>query len=191
MFSAPIKGRSPCYASLHSEEYGHITTWNIHNAGKHYIMGSKLLLQLENKQQIMQNNVETQHNRMYSLYIGSLCNVAFPMARFTCIVTSQVFVEIWMRWSIALSAAFYTGRKHLWIVFSFKNMIPELSFLSWYERHLSIKAIVHEFYSSLSNVTLCISWVIIWRSISVKVTTILAQWNISLWWIKKLALWWG
>ena len=34
----------------------------------------------------MQNNVETLHNRMYSLYIGSLCNVAFPMARFTCIV---------------------------------------------------------------------------------------------------------
>ena len=54
----------------------------------------ELLLQLENKQQIMQNNVETQHNRMYSLYIGSLCNVAFPMARFTCIVTSQVFMEI-------------------------------------------------------------------------------------------------
>ena len=54
----------------------------------------KLLLQLENEQQIILNNVETQHNRMYSLYIGSLCNVAFPMARFTCIVTSQVFVEI-------------------------------------------------------------------------------------------------
>ena len=54
----------------------------------------KLLLQLENKQQIMQNNVETQHKHMYSLYIGSLCNVAFPMARFTCIVTSQVFMEI-------------------------------------------------------------------------------------------------
>ena len=52
----------------------------------------ELLLQLENKQ--MQNNVETQHNRMYSLYIGSLCNVAFPMARFTCFVTSPVFVEI-------------------------------------------------------------------------------------------------
>ena len=80
----------------------------------------ELLLQLEKKQQIMQNNVEIQHNRMYSLYIGSLCNVAFPKARFTCIVTSQMFVEIWMRWSIALSSAFYTGRKHLWIVFSFK-----------------------------------------------------------------------
>ena len=53
----------------------------------------ELLLQLENKQ-IMQNIVDTQHNRMYSLYIGSLCNVAFPMARFICIVTSQVFVEI-------------------------------------------------------------------------------------------------
>ena len=50
----------------------------------------ELLLQLENKQQIIQNNVETQHNRMYSLYIGSLCNVAFLMARFTCIVTSHL-----------------------------------------------------------------------------------------------------
>ena len=38
-------------------------------------------LQLEIKQQIMQNNEETQHKHMYSLYIGSLCNVAFPMAR--------------------------------------------------------------------------------------------------------------
>ena len=54
----------------------------------------ELLLQLENKQQIMQNNVETQQKHMYSLYIGSLWNVAIPMARFTCIMTSQVFVEI-------------------------------------------------------------------------------------------------
>ena len=67
-------------------------TWNIHNACKTlYIwIEVELLLQLENKQQIMQNNVETQHKHMYSLYIGSLCNVAYPMARFTCIVTSQV-----------------------------------------------------------------------------------------------------
>ena len=46
------------------------------------------------EQQIMQNNVVSQNKHMYSLYIGSLCNVAFPMARFTCLVTSQVFVEI-------------------------------------------------------------------------------------------------
>ena len=78
-----------------------------------------LLLQLENKQQIMPNNKEAQHSRRYPLYIGSLCNVAFPLARFTCIVTSQVSVEIWMRWSITSSSAFYTGRKHLWKVFSF------------------------------------------------------------------------
>ena len=83
----------------------------------------ELLLQLKKKQQIMQSiNVQTQHKHMYSLYIGSLCNVAFYMARFTCIVTSQVFLEIWMRWSIALSSAFYRGKKNLWIpvVFSFK-----------------------------------------------------------------------
>ena len=54
----------------------------------------ELLRQFENKQQIMQNNVDTQHKHMYSLYIGSSCNVPFPMARFTCIVTSKVFVEI-------------------------------------------------------------------------------------------------
>ena len=48
------------------------------------------------------------------------------MAGFTCIVTSQVFVEIWMRWSITLSSAFYRGRKHLWIVFSFKPHSPRV-----------------------------------------------------------------
>ena len=43
----------------------------------------ELLPQLENKQQIIQNNVETQHNHMYSLYIGCLSNVPFPMTRLT------------------------------------------------------------------------------------------------------------
>ena len=32
-------------------------------------LGIKLLLQLYNKQQITQNNVDTQHKHMYSLYI--------------------------------------------------------------------------------------------------------------------------
>ena len=40
----------------------------------------QLLLQLENKEQTMQNNVETQHKHIYSLYVGSLCNIAFLMA---------------------------------------------------------------------------------------------------------------
>ena len=48
----------------------------------------ELLLQIENKQQIMQNNMETQHKYIHSLNIGSLCNEAFPMTRFTCLVTS-------------------------------------------------------------------------------------------------------
>ena len=73
-----------------------------------------LLLQLENKQQIIQNN---QHKHMYSLYIGSLCNVAFPMAHFTCIVTSQLFVEIWMWWSISLSFSI----EIMFIVFIFNS----------------------------------------------------------------------
>ena len=33
--------------------------------------------------------METQHKHMYTLYIGSLCNIALSMARFTCIMTSQ------------------------------------------------------------------------------------------------------
>ena len=41
----------------------------------------ELLLQLENKQQIMQNNVETQHKHMYSSYIGSSCNIDFTGVR--------------------------------------------------------------------------------------------------------------
>ena len=51
------------------------------------------LLQLENKL-IVPNNLEIQHKHMYTLYIGSLCKTVFPMSRFTCIVTSQVFVKI-------------------------------------------------------------------------------------------------
>ena len=46
------------------------------------------------KQKIMPNNVETQNKHINSLFIGSLCNIAFPMARFTCILTSQVFLKI-------------------------------------------------------------------------------------------------
>ena len=54
------------------------------------------LLQLEIKQQIIPNKVETQHKHMFSLYIGSLCyiHVAFPMAHLTCIMSSQVFMKI-------------------------------------------------------------------------------------------------
>ena len=50
--------------------------------------------------------------------------VCFPtyISCFTCIMTLQVFVKIWMQWSIALSSAIYKGKeKHLWIVFSFKE----------------------------------------------------------------------
>ena len=57
---------------------------------------------------------------MYSLYIGclQLCNMAFPIVRFTRIVTSQVFVNIWIQLSIALSSDFYRGGKkiYLWLI---------------------------------------------------------------------------
>ena len=97
MFSSPIKDRSPCYVRFialrgvraHENVEHSQRRENVIYRDRSRIV--ELLLQLENKKQIMQNNVETEHNRMYSLYIGSMCNVAFPMARFTCIVTSQVF----------------------------------------------------------------------------------------------------
>ena len=65
--------------------------WNIHNAGetlyrKHcHIV--ELLLQLENNKscEIMWRLNTSTCIRI----IGSLCNIAFQMARFTCIVTSQ------------------------------------------------------------------------------------------------------
>ena len=49
----------------------------------------------------MQNNVETQHKHIYTcirnilVHTCNLCNVVFPtcMYRFTCIMTSKVFVK--------------------------------------------------------------------------------------------------
>ena len=74
-------------------------TWKIHKGtGKRYIQGSmpydRTFTTIGKQTKNHAKLFKTQHNRMYSLYIGSMCNVAFPMARFTCIVTSQVFVEI-------------------------------------------------------------------------------------------------
>ena len=96
MFSVPIKGRSPCYASLHCEE-------NVeHSQRKENVIYRdrsrivEFLLQLENKQQIMQNNVETQNNSMFSLYIGSLCNIAFLMARFI-LPLIEILTFDWLR----------------------------------------------------------------------------------------------
>ena len=77
MFSAPRKGRSPCYASLRAHENVEHSQRRENVTYRDRSRIVELLLQLENKQQIIQHNVETQHNRMYSLYIGSLCNVAF------------------------------------------------------------------------------------------------------------------
>ena len=46
------------------------------------------------------------------------------MSCFTCIVTLQVFVKIWIQWSIAWNSAFYRGwYVQLWIVFSFIGVL--------------------------------------------------------------------
>ena len=67
-------GRSPCYASLRGVRAHENVEHSQRRENVIYRDRSRiieLLLQLENKQQIIQNNVETQHNRMYSFYIGS------------------------------------------------------------------------------------------------------------------------
>ena len=65
-----IKGRSQCCHSVYCNEYRHRRTGHIYNAEK-AIIGIEVffILQLENKQQIMPNNVETQYKRMYSFIV--------------------------------------------------------------------------------------------------------------------------
>ena len=69
VFSAHIKGRSRCYASLLCEEHGHVRTCHIYNTGKTLYMGIEFSLQLENRQQIMPNNVETKHAQAHVFVI--------------------------------------------------------------------------------------------------------------------------
>ena len=69
-FSAPKKDRSQCYASLHCDEYGYLTTWHSCNAGITLYKDRSgvvefFILQLENKQQSMPINVETPHMHKY------------------------------------------------------------------------------------------------------------------------------
>ena len=71
----------------------------------------KAFTTIGNNQEIMQNNVEAQHKHMYSLYIGSLCNIALSMARFTCIVTLQVFVKTL---NAVRLPSFYRGRENIY-----------------------------------------------------------------------------
>ena len=77
----------------------------------------------------MPKNTETQQMHMYSYYTGSLYNIAFPMVRFTSILTSLVFVNIWMQYQ--WSSALYRGReKHLWIFFSLNSTLPPFSLIT-------------------------------------------------------------
>ena len=87
---------------------------------------SRVLIYLENTQQIVANKVETQnkHTQVGFFYTGSLCNEVhvFPMSFFTFIVTSKVLVNIWMQWNIALRSAFSRdGQKKLCLFVSLEN----------------------------------------------------------------------
>ena len=67
---------------------------NVNSADRNRV--EELLLHLENNQ-IMPNNVETAQTHVFVIYLPSLCNIPFPMTRFTCIATSQVFVKTFMK----------------------------------------------------------------------------------------------
>ena len=60
------------------------------------------------------------------------------MLCFTCIVTSQIFVNVWMKWSITLRSVFFREGKerHLWGAFNFNQCIlnftdREICFISF------------------------------------------------------------
>ena len=75
---------------------------------------------VENKQQTMKNDIETQHKNMHSWYIGSLCNS--QIQHFTCIMVSQVLMNLWMKWSMSLNPAIFRDeqKRYLRVVLSFK-----------------------------------------------------------------------
>ena len=68
--SAPIKGRSQCYAPLHCDEYEHLRTWHIYNASKTLYMYRDQNCVVDFffliEKHSLPNNMETQHSQMYS-----------------------------------------------------------------------------------------------------------------------------
>ena len=105
-----------CFIALHCKEYGYMRTWNVHNARKTFYIGIEavlvqLLLQLENKQQIMLSNVETQHKHMYSLYIILTTIYVNPLFISTC---RQFFlmIDFWNVLVLEISPTFYIDLYH-------------------------------------------------------------------------------
>ena len=75
-FPPPIKGLSQCYASLHCDEYGHLiikySVAHVKRRRNLYRNQSRVVeffLHVENKQQIMPNNVEAQHKRVCDILV--------------------------------------------------------------------------------------------------------------------------
>ena len=128
MFSTPIKGRAQCYASSHSDFHEHL--WS-HDACKR-AMGKVTLHRLPINNEyiclcwvstlfcmiwcLFSNCSKSCTKRLRSLYItfNLHCEYStFPCARPPC---------------IASRSAFYRGREHLWIVFSFNLDLQTMIF---------------------------------------------------------------
>ena len=126
MFFARIKGRAQCYASSHSDFHEH--PWS-HDAGKAIAKATLHKLAVYNEYMrlcwvstlvcmiccLFSNCSKSSTIRLYNVFP---CVVNVPR--------SHVPVLLAMQWSVAWRSAFYRGREHLWIVFSFKEN-PALS----------------------------------------------------------------
>ena len=123
MFSASIKGGAQCYASSHSDFHEHLlmqvkrAIWKatfyklpIYNEYMRLCWVSTLFWMICC---LFSNCSKSSTIWLRSLYItfSLLCE---------CSTFSHVPVLLAMQWSVAWRSAFYRGREHLWIVFSFK-----------------------------------------------------------------------
>ena len=91
LLSAPIKGRSHCYATLHCDVNGLPRTWHIYNSGKTLYRDRSRV-----KESLLPLKKQTaKHAKLYGhLTEAHALVICWPyiMYRFTCIVISQVFV---------------------------------------------------------------------------------------------------
>ena len=127
MFSAPIK-KIQCYASSHSDF--HTNTCEVTMQAKRGIWKDTLhKLPIYYNEYLRLCWVSTLFCMIY--YLFSNCSKSSTIRLynvFPCVVNvprSHVPVLLAMQWSVAWRSAFYRGREHLWIVFSFKYLVKK------------------------------------------------------------------
>ena len=148
LFSAPIKGRSQCYASLHCEKYGYLGTWHItilYNAGKKLNRNRSCVVEFlfiwktNNKSCQIIWRIKTSTCIGYILVVCVILSSLHVYHTLPASWLHRYLWKIWMQWSIALSSVFYRGReKHLLIVLSFNSQIILESVVNFLELKILI-----------------------------------------------------